>query len=616
MGLLQKAVETYDAHVSLVGQYRADHSPLAPIGHITTNAAIEITLDEKGNLLNAVPVEKKDAEIIIPATEKSAGRTSGIAPHPLCEQIGYLSGKKGTKFDPYVEQLESWANSAFTHPMLPPILNYVKKKTILDDLKKHKINLSKDDKDDKDGKKDKGDDKLVRWRVEGIGEESGPCWENQHLFSCFTAWYQNMQHATAAQGLCMITGKVDTLAGQHHHLRGIIPAYGSAKLISANDNANFTYRGRFTDDSQAATISYTASQKAHNALKWLVSEQSVTHAYDGRTFLCWNPKGKAVPHAALPFKTRTESCTTPSDYRRELQRTLNGYCSELPATEGVVIAAFDATSPKSGRLSLTYYNELPGSDFLQRLHDWDTRCCWWGWNPDSRKYNAIASPSLLQIVNCAFGTERVEKGIAKLSADDRIVRQQMQRLITCRIDRALFPADIERALVNRASMPQAYEDSVYNRLLITACAVIRKYHHDHMKEDLAMSLEPERKDRSYQFGRLLAVLEKAERDTFDAAENREPNAIRLQSAYCQRPLHTANLIESQLERAYFPKLRPGMRIKYKRLIGEIMERICAAPEHEWNKPLGDTYLIGYYLQRNDLYQSNAKKEADPEQEEG
>lgn len=67
-----------------------------------------------------------------------------------------------------------------------------------------------------------------------------------------------------------------------------------------------------------------------------------------------------------------------------------------------------------------------------------------------------------------------------------------------------------------------------------------------------MTLEPEKKDRSYQFGRLLAVLEKVERDTFGSDESREPNAIRQQSVFCQRPLYAANNIESQLERAYFP----------------------------------------------------------------
>ena len=118
-----------------------------------------------------------------------------------------------------------------------------------------------------------------------------------------------------------------------------------------------------------------------------------------------------------------------------------------------------------------------------------------------------------------------------------------------------------------------------------------------------MTLQPNKEDRSYQFGRLLAILEKAERDTFGNDETREPNAIRQQSVFCQRPLYAANNIEGQLERAYFPRLSPGSRMFYKKLIGEIMEQIGRFPEEQWNQPLRETYLLGYYLQRNALYTS-------------
>lgn len=126
-----------------------------------------------------------------------------------------------------------------------------------------------------------------------------------------------------------------------------------------------------------------------------------------------------------------------------------------------------------------------------------------------------------------------------------------------------------------------------------------------------MALEPEKKDRSYQFGRLLAVMEKAERDTYDSSEGREPNAIRLQSIFCQRPMSTADNLEKQLEKAYFPRLKPGSRIWYKNLMGQIMGIISEFPQEDWNKPLDATYLMGYYLQRSALY----AKKTDNEMEE-
>ena len=118
-----------------------------------------------------------------------------------------------------------------------------------------------------------------------------------------------------------------------------------------------------------------------------------------------------------------------------------------------------------------------------------------------------------------------------------------------------------------------------------------------------MELEQERKDISYQFGRLLAVYEKIEKDALGSNEEnqRETNAMRMQSVYCKKPMHYANELEKQMQRAYFTRLNPGKVIYYKKMIGQILSEINNFPESEWNKSLKDSYLMGYYLQRRSLY---------------
>ena len=46
-------------------------------------------------------------------------------------------------------------------------------------------------------------------------------------------------------------------------------------------------------------------------------------------------------------------------------------------------------------------------------------------------------------------------------------------------------------------------------------------------------------------------------------------------------------------------------------MGQIMDIISAFPQEDWNKPLEDSYLMGYYLQRSALY----TKKTDNEMEE-
>lgn len=585
MGLMQKAVETYDNMRALVGvEVEGKAETLAPVGHLSTRAKIEITIDGDGKFVQARAVDQK---IVIPVTEESSGRTGQPVAHALCEQLCYLLEGDTKKHGAYVRQLAAWAASEYTHPKLKAVLDYVRGGTMQTDL----INAGLL-KLDENGKL-KNEKDMVCWVVIGLGVDSGPVWTDTRLQRLYGEYYQQTREGNAKQ-LCMITGTDSIVAKQH--LKGVVPLYGNAKIISANDDANFTYRGRFETDSEAASIGYLASQKAHNALKWLAANDGYTLGGQ-RVFVCWNPRGIEVPKPQSPLSKRSDVPLTPTAYRETLRRVVAGYKATLPEREGVVLASFDAAT--TGRLAVTYYNELRASDFVDRLADWDAHCCWY----DNRW--GASSPLLINIVNYAFGTQRGSQENPRIEADGRIVAQHMQRLLACRVDRAAFPQDIMRALACKAGNLQIYTKSNRNQLLFVTCAVIRKYRWDHNKEELAMALEPGKKDRSYQFGRWLAVMEKIERDTYDASEAREPNAIRLQSVFVQRPGYAAKIVMDQMKNAYYPRLNPGSRIFYDRLIGEIMEMLSQFPDSEYNKPLTETYLPGYYLQKNALY---ARKE--------
>lgn len=113
MGLLQRALETYESHIHYT-ENRDGVTAMAPVGHIVTRADLEITLDPEGRFVIASAVDKMEPKIIIPVTEGSAGRTSAPCPHPLCEQLGYLLAQNETKYRLYTEQLAAWEASAWS----------------------------------------------------------------------------------------------------------------------------------------------------------------------------------------------------------------------------------------------------------------------------------------------------------------------------------------------------------------------------------------------------------------------------------------------------------------------------------------------------------------------
>lgn len=581
MGLLQRALDTYNAMERLAGVYEEGREPLAPVGHIVTKAQIEISIDADGRFLEARTV--KDQKIILPVTEESSGRTSSPAAHALCEQLGYLLGDDKEKLALYTGGLRRWVESEHSHPKARAVLQYVEGGSLRADLKAAGISAAKE--------KD-----LVCWRVLGLGAESGPVWKDISLMQAYAAYY--LAQRQGDRQICMLTGKEDMITWQH--LKGVFSLNGNAKLISANDSANFTYRGRFTEPEEAAAVGYLASQKAHNALKWLVSNLATVQG--GRAFVCWNPQGSSVPKPTLPIFTHSSSekgIPKYEDYQKELWRRIAGYRDSWMPSAQVVIAALDAAT--TGRLAITYYNEMLGSDFLERLAHWDESCCW------NDYYWGVVSPPLSNIIAYAFGTQRGAEG--KVEADERIIAPQMQRLLACRIDQAAFPLDIMQAIVARAERLLNYNAYNRNALLVVACAVIRKYYIDHQKEALGLELEENRRDRSYQWGRMLAVMEKIERDTYESGEKRETNAIRMQAVFVRRPAYAFRIVMEQLKAAYYPRLFPGKRSYYEKMIEEIMAQLALDIE-DYAKPLGETYLLGYYLQKSALYTKKEENETE------
>lgn len=595
MGLLQRACETYDyAAKDYCGVYDAAMGePLAPVGHWIAKATIEITLAPDGTFLQASSVAKGEERTIYPVTTESAFRTSTKnAPHPLCEKLKNILPENQAKYEKYVDQLSSWANSDFSHPIIVAVQKYMRKATISEDLQKAKLL-----KYDKNGAL-KGDE-FVRWIVSGIENENGACWKNRELFSLYMNWHKSRQ--TETHCICMVSGEMDVPSIMHP--AGIVPSKGTAKLISSDDSDGCTYRGRFADESEALSIGYESSQKAHNALKWIIANQGVK--VEGRCFVCWCPEGKKLPKPTGIMARKNiaqESRYTPTEYKASLQSILCSWKSDFSVMENAVTAVFDSAT--KGRLSLVYYSELKAHDFIDRLGYWDETCSWW--NGDL----GVVSPELFRIVDFAFGTLRKKK----FETDDSTKKQIMLQLVKCRIDKKRIPAPIFHALVQRCGNLQIVPDDrdhdyLRAQLLFTACAVIRKYHIDYYKEEIEMALEPQKKDRSYQFGRLMAIMEKIEHDTYDSDEKREANIIRRQMTFVCRPFETFSSVMGHLKNAYYPHLSKSSKLFYEKTIEDIIE-ILTEEEYNINKPLNDTYLLGYYLQKKELYskKSNNKEE--------
>lgn len=650
MSWVSELYKTYENNRENVG--KSDGGViLAPVAHMIANAQIEIMLDGDGNFISANEVIKENTKTIIPVTEASEGRSSGIAPHALCDTLSYVAGdykkyveekegeKAERKFEAYKEGLQKWCESDHSHIKVKAVYSYIRKEQMAGDLLKAGI-LKADDSGKFGNNKISGsvyEKALVRFIVHIAGgdlKDKDELWNNSDVINKYMEYY--ISEMESERSLCYITGELATIA--ENHPKGILASNYGAKLISANDKYGFVFRGRFADANEACSIGYESTQKIHRALTWLAAKQGVSvGSTDKRTFICWNPGGKKVPNVIKDIYGNEEyldidddddddydDCDTRQGLRKSLWLKLNNWKNNFEADDDIVIIGLDAAT--TGRLSVTYYKELKASDFWERLEKWGSTCSWYFtvFEGDSKKpaFKEM-TPKNQDIVRYAFGVEKEKGGKSFVETGDKIMKEHSQRIMHCVIDDKPVPRDIVNALFERASRPLNYSYSNYERLLSIACAVIRRFYIDHIFDVVdgkngkdigelskggvySMELDLECRDRSYLFGRLLAVLEHIEYRTYDQSNGRTTNAVRLQSAYVNHPMQTWDTIRKSLI-PYIQKLNKNNlyeAAKYEDMIIDILHKLEECKEsgdfEYLNKKLEYSYLLGYYLQRGEL----------------
>lgn len=639
---LKTLAETYDVNAELAGKEKNGQAVLLPICHSTFNAQIEVTIDLDGNFKDARKLEKGgDIVTVIPVTEDSAARSSGIAPHPLCDKLCYIAGDytaytgddKAAYFEAYLDQLKDWAESEDSHPMVKAVYCYLKKGSLIKDLAADKV-LELDE----NGRlTDRGKIQAqgqtganVRFLVSGsiLPHE---VWKNQEVYQAFIRYYQKKMEG---EQLCYATGKTQVCSDKHPSK--IRNSADKSKLISGNDESGFTYRGRFTEKGQAVSVGYETSQKAHNALRWLIQKQGYTrdesaivtwivnrdvpvpdimkdsvNAYSGIDDFEFDFDTLGMEEGAGDGKPDTGKA-----FAEQFNRAVSGYAAKIQEDDRAALIALDAAT--TGRLSIVYYDEMGGKQFMDAVLHWQQHCSWRRSikiersEEGKKRITCESAPSPREMVLAAFGVQRSEW----LEADAKLIRATVKRILPCITQQGVrIPEDIIMAAARRASMPQSMSEFVwYNDVLCVACAMIRYNYEEKYKEEgrtMEHFLEDNQDDRDVLFGRLLAVYDLMEqRAMFEVDENgkvkdaRMTNAKRYWNAFSRRPGKTAKTIKENLI-PYLKKLRDYECKKFLEWEDEII--VCLGEQFN-NAALSERYLPGYAQQMKLMKEAFQKKE--------
>lgn len=626
MSWLEALVYTYDDNVKLAGNYDVlakRKAILPPIGHMMQNAHIEITLDGEGNLLYASVVPKEESQTLIPCTPDSASRTSKDEPHPLHDYLKYVASdyeqyasgksKKGkTPFEMYRDNLSKWVTSSYCHPKIKTIYQYISTHSMIHDLIEQKI-LFVDEAGHITNKWPSKEEKppiftvltgdvlkaFVRFRVDFDDGTPVDIWKDQQVQQSYISFFESL--ITDKKQLCYATGTIQPVTEKHN--KAIRFPGDGAKLISSNDTSNFTFRGRFESSRECVQIGYETSQKAMNALKWLIMNQGYND--NGRIFLVWGKREVPDVFANTEKLTRrrrrgavpADIPQTQRQWADAVNAVLAGYSKELSGIPQVNIIVLDAAT--QGRLSICYYQEMEHDTFIQRIGRWHKAGMWRQHfydqeNKRTQTYYGVPIPK--QIITAAYGE----------NVGDKQEKMEMERIFYSIVQGRAVPHDMMNSVMDRTIKRAvlAVGDTYYKwqqQLLEPACSLIRnrlvyQLQKIEAEEAFTVALDKNYTDRSYLYGRMLAVADRIERSTFKKINERSTNAFKYMNIFAERPFKTWQNIQMKL--IPYEQKNP-YSWEYVKLLEEIASKF-SVDDFALDKPLDGKFLLGFYCQSYDI----------------
>ena len=654
MGWMQRLCEAYDHCIDT--DQSGEKDKLVTMGFIQKKVKYEVILDPEGNFQDAYELDEKSQLQEIPSTLQAESRTSSaVVPFPLAEQMKYLvyEEKNMKYYTSYMEQLKDWCEQPDAPEVLKTVYKYMEKHTLLEDLESC-INL--DLKYYKDAKKRTGsgedEKKMVTFTVNNWDVEKRLCYRKDVRKS----WQNYLQtKILTGKTFCYIKGEWLSPVENFPKISG------NAKIISAKDSDfPFQYKGRFEEDRSAATVSYDAVVKAHNALQWLIRRQGLQK--HGVIWVTWKTDGNKVetPLDELdePGEDELDILEEPDTNRRyaeAVNKALLGknqigyklgdeyerWCADYTCILGL-------KKGTDGRESVIYYQEFKGNEFEKRIKKWYRDCCWSEWSYGTGEYRKM-TPNAKQISEAVLGAELVRLADADQKAEKshaKLVRNLYARLMSCIADGERIPEDMVKKAFGKTCNPLSFiKDSKWDYgewqcCLNTTCAMIccykkRSFYSGHNiavdganvwanhyekrdskssygKESIyEPSLQRKSTDRSYLYGRLLAVADSLERFAVRLEQgnkkignNYQTNAIRYFSKFRQDPFGAWQKIYEKLL-SYFAKLGDKGK-KYEILLEEI-EGLFSEEKRYDRTELSWEFLLGFSCQRKELFRKSSDK---------
>ncbi len=408
--------------------------------------------------------------------------------------------------------------------------------------------------------------------------------------------------ANPAPHMCLVTGEDARPARVHTAIKGVWGAQSSgANLVSFNLDAFASYGHHQGDNApvgRAAAFAYTT------ALNALLARDSAQRMQVGdASTVCWAQRPDPLEDDLAALLDGGDDPDAHTAQVRALYQSVHD--GRFDGGRGDNRFFVLGLAPNAARLAVRFWHAAPLHDVARRLLQWfdDIDIVHAPFEP--------RWPSLYALLRAVAVQRKADNIPPRLGGD------VMRSILTgapypagwlnaavqrCRAEQQVdrLRAAAIRACLNRMATARPMPPRGADHAATTA-AVFTTTH-----REITPMLDPDNQTPAYRLGRLFATLEKIQEEA-----NPDLNATireRYYGAASSTPVAVFTTL-LRLKNHHLPKLRPGRKVEFEKLITEIMSALSEFPAQLDLRGQG-RFAIGYYHQRQALFAPRAADAGD------
>jgi CRISPR-associated protein Csd1 len=400
---------------------------------------------------------------------------------------------------------------------------------------------------------------------------------------------------------CLVTGKEGSIARLHPSIKGVKGAQSvGGSMVSFNERAYESY-GRDKEQGLNAPVSEYATFAYTTALNYLLADISHKIYLGDATIVFWAESPKKIYQDFMSLyinggtTNNDESIIKDEVAASEVKSIFEKIAQGKPIDE--LSDVFDARtnfhilaiSPNAARLAIRFFISNSFGELVKKIamHYQDLRI--------EKQYPT--DPDTFSVWRLL--SETVSPKSKDKAATPLMTGATLKAIITG----SPYPASLYNSIMLRI---KAEKDINYYKVSIIKGYLIRKYKNiNKFKEVLTMALNEDSDNRAYIFGRLFAILERAQLDA-----NPKLNSTikdKYFTSACATPASVFPIL-LRLAQHHISKAEYGYVSDNK--IANILEKLEIDNNPFPSNLLLDeqgVFILGYYHQRNAKYQKNNKK---------